>query len=131
MCGPADMGRLQRHRTTPGISAIVLADSSPQMVEGVGDQDVFLVGQKAHYAEADRRDKFLLDLITFQVDEGEVFQILDHQGLPLVDQDEIDGPARKQDLLAGRLEDLVGRYHDAAIWLPADLEPFLLIGTQI
>src|SRR5439155_17294682 len=64
------------------------------------------------------------------VDEDQVLQVLDDQGLPLVGQGKIDGPAGEEDLLASRLETLVGRDHDAAVWLPADVEPLLLIGLD-
>ena len=45
-------------------------------------------------------------------------------GAAVVAQGDVHGPAGKSDLLSGGLEDLVGRHHNTAVRLHADLELF-------
>ena len=50
--------------------------------------------------------------------------------LPSSISEQVDRPAGERDLLAGRLEDLVGRHDDPAVRLEADLEPVALVGVE-
>src|SRR5206468_3689107 len=61
------------------------------------------------------------------VEEDEVAQVLDHDGLAIVSKGEVDGPAGEGNSLAGGMEDLVGRHDDPTIGLHADRESVVLL----
>lgn len=120
----------ERHRREPLILALVRFLGDAEMVLGIGDEDPAMVDAQPRNAEADRRGQALPDLRGADVNEHQVLQVLDDEGLAVIGEGEIDRPTGEGHQGAGRLENLVGRHDDAPIGLPADLERVEFLSAQ-
>jgi hypothetical protein len=69
----------------------------------------------------------LLDSQSRYVDENDIALVLDHQGLGVVNECEIDRPAGKSNLLAGGAQYLVTRHNDTTVGLDSDRQSIELV----
>ena len=117
-----------------GVLAVGLAPGDADLAVGVAGINSALVDKQADNAEPGlwfanaQQGQRLPDLAGRQVDELQGAVPFDHEHPALLGQGQIDRAAGEGDLAAGRLQNLVGGHHEAAIGLRTDLALVRIIG---